>query len=72
MKALTHTASFKAKTNLSEALGARLLELVSPTRSEAGYLRYEVIARRMTPMPGSLSKTGVPRRTLKRTCRQPT
>jgi hypothetical protein len=32
MKALNNVAFFKAKANLSEALGARLLELVSPTR----------------------------------------
>ena len=42
MKALTHTAFFRAKPNLSKALGARLLELVSPTRGEAGCLRYEI------------------------------
>ena len=42
MKALTHAAFFRARPNLSKALGARLLELVSPTRDEAGCLRYEI------------------------------
>jgi quinol monooxygenase YgiN len=42
MKAMTNTAFFRARPNLSKALGACLLELVSPTRSEAGCLRYEI------------------------------
>jgi|SRR5882762_4155279 len=42
MKAMTNTAFFRARPNLSKALGGRLLELVSPARSEAGRLRYEI------------------------------
>jgi quinol monooxygenase YgiN len=49
MKALNNVAFFKAKANLSEALGARLLELVSPTREEAGCLQYDIYRSKEDP-----------------------
>jgi quinol monooxygenase YgiN len=49
MKALTDTAFFKARPNLSKALGARLLELVSCTRGEAGCLRYQIYRSKDDP-----------------------
>lgn len=39
---LSNVASFKAKPGQSELLGAELLELVAPSRSEPGCLRYEL------------------------------
>jgi quinol monooxygenase YgiN len=40
--ALTNTAFFTAKEGHSVALGARLLALAGPSRSEPGCLRYDV------------------------------
>jgi quinol monooxygenase YgiN len=42
MAELTNVAFFKAKAGRSEDLGAALLRLVSPSRQEAGSLRYEI------------------------------
>ncbi|MDK1492481.1 putative quinol monooxygenase [Sinorhizobium sp. 7-81] len=42
MAELTNVAFFRAKPGRSEDLGAALLALVSPSRQEAGSLRYEI------------------------------
>ncbi len=42
MSELTNAAFFTARTGRSEELGARLLELVAPSRSEPGCLRYDI------------------------------
>ncbi len=42
MAELTNVAFFKAKPGRSEDLGEALLALVSPSRREAGSLRYEI------------------------------
>ncbi|MBD9597498.1 antibiotic biosynthesis monooxygenase [Ensifer sp. ENS05] len=42
MAELTNVAFFKAKPGRSEDLAAALLALVSPSRQEAGNLRYEI------------------------------
>lgn len=42
MNILTKAAFFTARPGRGEALGARLLALVEPTRSELGCLRYDI------------------------------
>lgn len=42
MTILTKAAFFTARPGLGETLGARLLALVEPTRSELGCLRYDI------------------------------
>lgn len=42
MAELTNVAFFKANPDRSEDLGVALLALVSPSRKEAGCLRYEI------------------------------
>ncbi|WP_207458249.1 putative quinol monooxygenase [Azospirillum sp. SYSU D00513] len=42
MAVLTNAAFFTAKPGRGEELGARLLDLVAPTRREPGCLRYDI------------------------------
>ncbi len=42
MSTLTNVAFFSAKPGQGEALGQRLLALVSPTRQEPGCVRYDI------------------------------
>ncbi len=49
MRPLTNTAFFHAKPGQGETLGARLLELVEPSRKEPGCIRYDIFQSQDKP-----------------------
>lgn len=62
MMTVTNIAFIRAKSGRGDDLGDRLMELVEPSRDEAGCINYDLHRSEADPICGVCTRTGAQRR----------